>query len=131
MSVIEALAKLTEYATELDTLSKSLTEIERLIEPVDEQVTRFCDDYEIGLYTRSTEEDGYKLPSESLRVKLARRALPPELYGKHVALHASRDRLERRIRDLKLLVDAQRSLVSAYKLELEASSGGQPAWSRA
>lgn len=126
--VADAIRKLREYANELDMLSTSLTDLERALEPVAEQVREWMDTYELGLYTHSTEDDGFKLPSEALREKLARRDLPPELYGRHAALVASRERMRRRIADLKMLVDAQRSILSAAKTEAEAISGPQPAW---
>lgn len=124
-----AMKVLSEYATELDTLSKNLTDLERSLEPVENEVRVFTDDFELGLYTRSTEDDGFRLPSEALREKLARRAMPPDLYGRHAALLASRDRMLKRIGHLKLLVEAQRSILSALKSEAEASRGPQPQWS--
>lgn len=128
--VAEAVQKLREYAGELDTLSGNLADLERQLEPVAEQVRAFTDDYELGLYQQSIEDDAYKLPSEALREKLARRALPPDLHGRHAAMVASRDRMRKRIGDLKLLVEAQRSILSALKSEQDATSGVQPAWSR-
>lgn len=129
--VAEAIAKLREYADELDKLSKDLTAVEAQLEPVADKVQEFTDTYELGLYTRSTEDDAYKLPSEAIREKLARRALPPELYGQHVALLAGRDRMMKRIGHLKLLVEGQRSILSGLKSEAEAGRGQQPQWSRA
>lgn len=128
--VIAAKAKLGEYADELDKLSKELTQVERMLEPVSEEVQKFKDDFELGLYHRSVNDTDFKLPAEKIREKLAVRALAPDVYGRHLALVASRDRMRRRIGDLKALVEAQRSILSAEKTHMEASEGrAEPQWS--
>lgn len=121
MSVQEAMGRLNELAQELDLLSRGLLQVERELEPVAEEYQRFVDDFEIGLYTRSTEENDFKLPSEALRLKLAHRAMPPELYGRHRALLAQRERGMDRIRAVRAQVEAQRSILSALKTEMEAT----------
>jgi outer membrane murein-binding lipoprotein Lpp len=118
---VEALEKLDRLATELGELGSKLASVERDLEPVENDFTRFVDDFELGLYARSVNEDGFKLPSEALRQKLAIQAMPPELYGRRTALVRSRDRLLQRIRTLKTEVEAQRSILSALKEEASAS----------
>lgn len=112
---------LDTHRAELDHLSKQMTETARQFEPIQHQVRKHCDEYELGLYQRSIDEDDFRLPSEKLREKLAMRALEPAVYGRYVALEASMDRMRRRIGDLKVLVDAQRSVLAALKSEMEAS----------
>lgn len=113
--VIEAIGALRAHADELDQLSQDLAGVERALEPVATEFQAFVDDFELGLYQRSISEDDFKLPAEALRFKLAVRAMPPELFGRHTALAASRDRLEKRIAVVKKLVEAQRSILSAQK----------------
>ena len=118
---VEARHTLDKYRSELDNLSRDLAELARKFEPVQQAVTDFCDEHELGLYQRSIDEDDFKLPSEKLRHKLAMRALDPALYGRFVAMEASMGRMRGRIGDLKVLVEAQRSVLSALKSEQEAT----------
>jgi hypothetical protein len=113
--------KLDAYSSELDQLSRNLANVERQMLPVEEEFTKFVDDYELGLYARSIEDDTFKLPAEKLRHKLAVRAMDPDLYGRHTALDASRKRIIARIGHLKTLVDAQRSILSALKAEMDGA----------
>jgi hypothetical protein len=55
-----------------------------------------------------------------MRLKLAHNEMAPELLGEWAALCASRDRMRKRITDLKSEVEAQRSILSSLKLEMEA-----------
>lgn len=116
----EARARLDEIALELDQRSKELADVERQLEPVAISYQTFVDDYEIGLWTRH-EDEGAKLPSADLRLKLAHRAMNQSVYGRYVGLTNSRKRLMARIGVLKAEVEAQRSILSALKVELEAS----------
>lgn len=120
--VLDARAKLREQAEELDKYSKALAFVCRELEPVEAEYQRFVDDFELGLLLRSENEDGYRLPSAALRLKMAHQAMKPELLGRHIGLTNKRTRLQQRIRDLKAQVDAQRSLVSAYRAEMEATT---------
>ena len=70
---------------------------------------------------RRHEDDDAKLPAEKLRIKMAHKEMDPALYGRYVGLLNSRRRLEKRIAALKSLADAQRSILSALKLEMEVS----------
>jgi len=121
MSAQQAMARLDELAVELDQLSVQLAKVERDLEPVDQEFSKFVDNYELGLYQRSIDEPDFKLPAEALRYKLAVRAMPPELFGRRTALAASRDRITKRLANLKVQTDAQRSILSAHKAELEAT----------
>ena len=81
------------------------------------------DTYITGLWAKHI-EDGAKLPSEEIRLRLARKDMPPKLLGEYTDLKAQRKRLENRIRDIKTQVEAQRSILSALKTEAEASGAG-------
>lgn len=124
---IEVRAKLEEYAQELDLRSRELANVERTlggdgnIVGVEAQHEAWLDDFEVGLWTIHIEE-GAKLPGVEMRGRLARKQMPPELLGKYTTLIAQRKRLEKRIGSLKTMVDAQRSILSALKSELEAVS---------
>lgn len=116
----ECMTLLDEHARELDTRSKELAATERDLEPVEAEYRKFVDDFEIGLWQRSQDEEGFKLPSEALRLKLAHRSIDPAVLGRYVGLVKRRRRLEQRLRDLKAAVDAQRSILSALKTEMDA-----------
>lgn len=114
-------AELDRYVRELDELSKGLAGVSRNLEPVEKEYNEFVDNFELGLYDRSLREDDFKLPSAAMRLKLAHRDMPPELYGRYVALTSKRDRLRKRISDMKAQADSQRSILSALKAEMECS----------
>ena len=118
---IDARAKLRAQADELSLRSGELARVSRELEPVEKQYREFVDDFEIGLWKRSEDEKGFRLPAAGLRVKLAHQAMDPALLGRYVGLSHSRERLVQRIRDLKVEVEAQRTIVSALKAELEAT----------
>lgn len=112
---------LSARADELDRLSKSLAQVCRDLEPVENQYRAFVDDHELGLLKRSEDDPNYRLPSAALRLKLAHKAIDTALLGRYMALVSSRARLQQRIRDLKAEVEAQRSILSALKVEMEAT----------
>jgi hypothetical protein len=118
--VADCIAKLREAADELDELSRDLHRIEREREPVEREYQAFVDDFEVGLWMKHQDE-GAKLPAEKLRVKLAEKAMEPALLGRYTGLVMARKRAEKRIRDLRASVDAQRSILSALKTEMEAT----------
>ena len=113
-------AALSGIAQELDALSASLAKTERDLVPVELEYEKFMADHEIGMWTAYV-NDGAKLPPEKLRERLGHQAMPAELYGRYVALSKSRKRMEKRIGALKAAADAQRSILSALKAEMEAS----------
>jgi hypothetical protein len=112
--VIEAIGKLREYAEKLDELSDALTRVERDLEPVAEQYEAFMLDFEVGLWKRH-EDEGAKLPSAAMRVKLAHKAMDPALLGRYVGLTTARKRGQEKIRAVKASAEAQRSILSALK----------------
>ena len=121
---IEALDRLDGHAKELDKLSTDLAEIQRRLEPIEKEYQDFVDDFEVGLYLKSEEIDGRRLPSEAMRLKLARREMAPELLGRRDGLVRKRERMKQRIGDLKAIVEGERSILSALKTEAEAGGGG-------
>lgn len=108
------MATLDAMSQELNTLADGLASVARQLEPVQEEYDQWVADFEIGLWEKHTEQ-GAKLPAASLRLQMAHRKMPPELYGRFVALTHSRDRMVKRISTLKVSVEAQRSLLSAMK----------------
>lgn len=126
--VIDASLTLQQKARELDELSKRLDQIEIELGPLEAELTEWVEDYHAKCWTQHIEAEA-KLPSESIRVSLAHRSFDREKYQRVLVLRAGRTRRKRRISDLKEIVDAQRSIVSALKTEMEASEGPQPAWS--
>ena len=77
----------------------------------------FVDNYEVGLYLKSEADGGPKLPSEAMRLKLARREMAPDLLGARDGLARKRERIKQRIADLKSEIEAERSILSALKSE--------------
>lgn len=116
----DVLQRLDGHALELGRLSAALLKVNRALAEADRDYTSFVDDFETGLWLK-TEESGKRLPSAELRVKLARKAMAPELLGHHDGLVMQRDRIRQRIGDLKVIVEAERSVLSALKVEMEAS----------
>ncbi len=100
--VVEVTGRLDMMAVELDTLSKALAVVERQLEPLDTFYAEALDDFECGSWDAHVKEEA----------KLSERA----------ALLAKRRRLEKRIKALGQQIDAQRSILSALKYELEAIS---------
>lgn len=114
MTAQDALGRLDQHARELDSCSNALAELQRALEEVDQEYRAFVDDFEVGLYLQC-EADGKRLPSEAMRLKLARRKMAPELLGRRDGLVMRRDRLRQRISDLKTIVDSERSILVALK----------------
>lgn len=114
------MAKLDELASELDTRSKELAGVERALEPVETRYEAFIGEWEYSLWEEASVSDT-KWPPEKLRLRLAHRAMPADLLGAVTTGQAKRKRLEKRIASIKVQVDAQRSILSALKTELEAS----------
>lgn len=117
----EARHRLNDLAIELGNRATELAKVERDLEPVEAEYEQFISDHEIGLW-KACEDSDRKLPPEKLRLKMARADMEPALLGRHTGLTHSRDRLQKRISTLKAEVEAQRSILSALKAELEASS---------
>lgn len=115
------MVRLDELAHGLDTLSKELwkTEADRAL--AQDAYDDFIDDYLAGLAERADQE-GKRLPGDKdTRLSMAHRAMPPEVLGNYRKHTREAEKLRRRIADVKAQVDAQRSILSALKAELEAS----------
>lgn len=117
MSAQLAIERLEGYAQELDKRSNELTGTQRELDEVEPKYRDFIEAYEVTLYEKA---EGSRLPSEKLRLALAHRAMPRELLERYRVLVAKRARLQKRISDLRASVDAQRSVLSAEKVTLEA-----------
>lgn len=118
---VTVISRLDDQALELDRLSRDLADVERRLEPAEVAYEEFMAAYEEGLWERHINE-GEKFPPEKLRERMGRRAMDPDLLGRYVSLSNSRRRLKDRISSVKAGVDAQRSVLSALKTELEATA---------
>jgi hypothetical protein len=126
--VMDASRTLMAKASELDELSKSMGNAELELAPLEIELIEWVEDYHVTCWTEHIEKDA-KLPAESVRIALAHRSFDREKYQKILLLRTRRDRYKKRLTNLREVVDAQRSIVSALKTELEASQGPQPQWS--
>lgn len=133
-SAVEVMGKLDRYAGDLDTLSNDLASTERElsgyilpsgieVQGVEKEYEDWLDTFETGLWSKHVNDDA-KLPSEQMRLRLARMEMPSDLLGRYTTLVAKRKRLEKRIGSLKTQVSAQQSILSALKLEAESSGAG-------
>ena len=120
---IDVMIKLDAQASELDRLSKDLADVERRLEPVTMAYEDFIGSFEEGLWNRHVDQ-GDKLPSEALRLRMAHRAMPTDLLGRYSSLIASRKRMEKRIGSLKSEISARQSILSALREEMAASGSG-------
>jgi predicted nucleic acid-binding Zn-ribbon protein len=119
MSAQVAIAKLEEYASELDKRSSELSDTQRELDEKEPQYEDFIRDFEVDLYELAL-KDQTRLPSADLRKQLALKAMPSGFRSEYEALVRKRERLRKRIADLKAAVDAQRSVLSAEKVAMEA-----------
>jgi hypothetical protein len=106
-------------AAELDELSKGLAITERKLEPMQTFYEEAVDDFEVGCWDEHIKNEA-KLPPAEMRERLARRTMPDKILSERATLIAKRNRIEKRIKALGNAIDAQRSILSALKLELEA-----------
>ena len=115
-------------ADELNTVSLRLIEIEEELAPLEAVLQQHIEDFVVGLWTDHIDR-GEKHPPEKTREALAHRAFDRDRYHTILTLRASRGRQKARLSDLREIVAAQRSIVSAAKTEMEATEGPQPQWS--
>jgi hypothetical protein len=112
--------RLRVAAEQLDTLSKEQDHVLARLEPLERR-------YELGLAEFEREQwrahifDGKKFPSERVRDAIYKGQVPEGFLTEIAALHSQRQRKDRQISNLRVQVDAHRSILSALKLELEAT----------
>lgn len=119
--------ELDRLAREIDQRSTDLANCERQLVPVEDAYEQFMENFIAGMFE---DQDGGRLPGEDVRRALAHkqlRKIDAGLLGSHRELTRRRKRLEKRLGSLKTAVDAQRSILSALKTELESVGGG---WQR-
>lgn len=121
VTVHSAMTRLNAIANELGELSQALHAVGQRLEPVEIDYEQHVSDFESGMFDRYESGEG-KWPGEETRERLARRTMDADLKREHDRLHAARKRAEKRIGHLKTEADAQRSVLSALKVEMEATS---------
>jgi hypothetical protein len=119
---------LIDSADELNTVSLKLVRIEEELAPLEADLVEHIENFMVGLWTDHIDRE-VKHPPEKTREALAHRAFDRDQYHKILTLRASRGRQKARLSDLREIVAAQRSIVSAAKTEMEATEGPQPQWS--
>lgn len=119
-TVAEAMQRLDDLSSDLGKLAHTLADVNRALEPVEQEYEQFLDDFETGLWFKHETQDA-KLPPKDMRIRLAHKAMKPELLGQYRGLTNKRDRLRKAISDKKADVDAWRSMLSALKTEMEAT----------
>lgn len=127
--MIESARILMDTAAELDALSKELVQTEVVLADLEDAYQDFIEGYEAALWEDSLEEDGPKFPPERVRLALAHKAIDRGAYNRYRIAKRARVRSKQRLSDLREIVAAHRSIVSAAKTELEATEGPQPSWS--
>jgi phosphoenolpyruvate-protein kinase (PTS system EI component) len=120
VSVGGTTAILTDISNELLTLSQALQQVEKRLEPLERSYEEDFADFEAGMFKRYEDGEG-KWPGEETRERLYRRTMPQESRQELMRLQAARKRAEKRISSLKAAADAQRSILSALKVEMEAT----------
>ena len=120
---------LMSAADELNSVSLKLVQAEEKLAPLEADLSEHIEDFMVGLWTDHIDR-GEKHPPEKTREALAHRAFDRDRYHSILTLRASRGRQKARLSDLREIVAAQRSIVSAAKSELDATEGPQPSWSR-
>lgn len=110
----EALQRLDDHAKELEQLSEKLGLVSSALEAAERDYQNFIDSFEVGMYLQYDAENK-RLPSEAMRLKLARREMRPELLGQRDELTRRRERIKQRISDIKVIIESERSILSALK----------------
>lgn len=126
--VIASSQALMDAADELNDLSQRLFRIETRLAPLEIELTEHIENYKAALWDAHVNEDA-KHPPEETRHALAVRDFDKAKYGEILKLRRVRVMDKARLSDLREIVAAHRSIVSAAKTELEASEGPQPQWS--
>lgn len=116
---MEARSRLDELSSQLGELADLQAECDRQLEPVEKDYIAFIDQFEVGLWVQHV--DGAKLPPADMRTRLAHQKIDPDLLGKYIGLTNKRKRLAERIASLGKQVQAQISILSALKAEMEGA----------
>jgi hypothetical protein len=106
-------------ARELDKLSRDLADVQRELHPLKRRCDHFVANHIAGQW-KAHVDDGVKMARQDVAVILATQALPLEDRGRLETLTDSASRMQKRISDLRAEVDAQRSILSCLKVEMEA-----------
>lgn len=125
--MIDSSQRLIAATAELDRISKQLIEVELVIEVQEPQIEDAIEEYLVALHDECEEQEK-RLPPEDIRKARAGRSVDVELrlaYRRNIAV---RRRCKSRLADLREIVSAHRSIVSAAKSEMEATEGPQPHW---
>lgn len=128
VSVGSALRNLDRISRDIGAKASELHEVNMEIEPLEAWWEEYLGDFEAALLASDR-----RMPSEKTRDRQCRRQLLRDetplgqgTYADHARyyfqLQAKRARLKERIANLKAEADAQRSVLSALKVELEATS---------
>ena len=121
VSVGDCVSNLSAIADELVTLSQSLQVIEKdHLYELERAYEQGLMDFEAGMFERYEKGEG-KWPGEETRERLFRRQMPTDALNELMRYQAARKRAEKRIASLKAAADSWRSILSALKVELEAS----------
>jgi septal ring factor EnvC (AmiA/AmiB activator) len=126
--IAEASARLIEAAEELDKRSKELVQIERDLEIAEPMYEDSIETFIADLWDECLREER-KFPPQDVRNAMAGKAMDKALRLNYRTLIRRRQKAKQRLTDLREIVAAQRSIVSAAKTEVEATEGPQPAWS--
>jgi hypothetical protein len=127
--MIESATRLIAATAELDQISKQLIEIEKHIEIQEPQIEDAIEAFIVTLH-EDCEAEGKRLPPEDVRKALAGQSVDADLRRTYRQNIHVRRRCKSRLADLREIVAAHRSIVSAAKTEIEATEGPTPAWSR-
>lgn len=126
--IVEASQRLIAAARELDDISKALVEVELEIEKTEPRYQDFIESFVADLWDECIQEEK-KFPPQDVRNAMALKAMDPTVKADYRYLIHRRQKAKQRLTDLREIVAAQRSIVSAVKEEMNASAGPQPAWS--
>jgi chromosome segregation ATPase len=113
--------ELNRMARELDGLSRGLAETQRKLHPVKRKYNAFVANHKAGQWAAHVADpENVKMARQDIAEILAIQGMPLELRGECEELSDKAERLKKRISDLRAEVDAQRSILSALKTEMEA-----------
>ena len=125
---MDASVRLMQCADELDKKSKELLVIETELQDLEPRYEDALETYVADLWDECV-RDEKKFPPQDVRNAMAHKAMDPTLRLDYRTRIRRRAKAKSRLSDLREIVAAQRSIVSAAKTELEATEGPQPSWS--